>query len=85
MKHLDKVNAILFIRPGAQFRLSGDELEWLDSEKTQPTEEEIEAGLVGYLQKVENEKIEAAAKKAAAEAKLAVLGLTSEDLKALGL
>lgn len=33
----------------------------------------------------EAEKQEAAVKKAAAEAKLAVLGLTADDLKALGL
>jgi predicted P-loop ATPase len=85
MKHLDKVNAILFIRPGAQFRLSGDELEWLDAEQTQPNEEEIEIGLINYLEKIENEKIEAEAKKATAEAKLAALGLTPDDLKALGL
>ena len=35
--------------------------------------------------RIEAEKAEAIAKKAAAEAKLAALGLTADDLKALGL
>ena len=85
MNHLDKVFAIKFIRPEAEFVLKGNELEWLDTKQTQPTESEIEAGWVAYQAKVESDKTEAAAKKAVAEAKLAALGLTPDDLKALGL
>ena len=40
---------------------------------------------VEFLAKQELEKAEAESKKAAAEAKLEALGLTPEDLKALGL
>jgi hypothetical protein len=51
------------------------------------TEKEY-AGHLEYVKIVENEKLlraEAAANKEAALAKLAALGLTAEDLKALGL
>jgi hypothetical protein len=37
-----KVDAILALRPGAQFRLVDDELTWQDSELTEPTSEEIQ-------------------------------------------
>lgn len=84
-KHAELVNAIKFIRPLAEFILDGEELTWLDSEQTKPTDEEIEGGRVAYQAKVEADKTEAATKKAAAEDKLAALGLTSDDLKALGL
>ena len=85
MKHSDKANAIRFIRPAAEFVLRGDELEWLDKTQTKPTNAEIEAGLVGYQAKVEADKAKAEADKIAAQAKLEALGLTADDLKALGL
>jgi hypothetical protein len=85
MEHNDLVATIKFIRPNAEFVLQGNELEWLDTQQSKPTESEIEAGWVNYQAKVEANKAEAIAKKAAAEAKLAALGLTSDDLKALGL
>ena len=85
MKNSDKVKAIQYILPNAQFVLRGNEIEWLDETQTQPTQEEIEAGWVAYQAKLEADKSEAAAKKAAAEAKLAALGLDADDLKALGL
>lgn len=85
MKHIDKINAILHIRPNAEFILVGDEIEWVDTKQSQPTDAEIEAGWVAYQAKIEADKQEAAAKKAAAEAKLVALGLTVEDLEALGL
>ena len=40
---MNKANAILSLRPGAQWVLRGDDLEWLDVEQTQPTEAEIQA------------------------------------------
>ena len=85
MEHNQIVASIKHIRPAAQFALSGDKLEWLDAEQVEPTKAEIEAGWVDYQTKVDADKAEAAAKKATAEAKLAALGLTTDDLKALGL
>ena len=40
---MNKVNALQSLRPNAQWVLRGDELEWLDTEQTQPTEAEIQA------------------------------------------
>lgn len=85
MQHNDKVAAIKFIRPNAEFVLSGENLEWKDENQTEPTKAEIEAGWVAYKAKVETDKADAAAKKSAAEAKLIALGLTADDLKVLGL
>jgi len=36
-------NAIWSLRPNAEWVLRGDELEWLDTEQTQPTQAEIQA------------------------------------------
>jgi hypothetical protein len=85
MTHADKVNAIQFIRPNAEFLLTGDEIQWLDKKQTQPTDEEIEAGLIAYKAKVKTDQADAIAKKETAQAKLTALGLTTDDLKALGL
>jgi hypothetical protein len=85
MKHEDKVNAIQFIRPDAEFLLNGDEIQWLDKKQTEPTDAEIEAGLISYKAKLQAEEADAIAKKESAQAKLAALGLTADDLKALGL
>jgi hypothetical protein len=84
-EHSQKVKAIQFIRPNAEFILNGDDLQWLDNEQKEPTANEIEAAWTAYLADVENKKQEAAINKAAAEAKLAALGLTADDLRALGL
>ena len=40
---IHKVQAIQSLRPGAQGVLRGDDLEWLDTEQTKPTEAEITA------------------------------------------
>ena len=85
MQNYEILKAIQHIKPNAEFVLTGDELTWLDTKQTKPTEAEIEAGWVAYQAKIEADKAEAAAKKSAAEAKLEALGLTPEDLKALGL
>ena len=42
---ISKAEAILSLRPGAEWNLRGDVVEWLDTEQTQPTEEEIAAEL----------------------------------------
>ena len=39
---IDKSDAILALRPNAQFRLQGDVLTWTDPELSEPTAEEIQ-------------------------------------------
>lgn len=41
-----KAQALQTLRPQAQWVLRGDELEWLDTEQVQPTEEELQAEIV---------------------------------------
>lgn len=85
MEHDQVVKSIQFIRPNAQFSLLGDDLQWLDENQIQPTEAEIEAGWVAYQTAQAAEAVATATAKATAQAKLATLGLTVEDLQALGL
>jgi hypothetical protein len=40
---MNKVNALQSLRPGAQWVLRGGDLEWMDTEQTQPTDAEITA------------------------------------------
>ena len=40
---IKKADAILSLRPGSEWVLRGDDLEWLDTNQTQPTEAEITA------------------------------------------
>ena len=40
---IDAATALQKLRPGAKWVMRGDELEWLDTEQTQPTEAEITA------------------------------------------
>ena len=40
---IDKADALMSLRPGAQWVLCGDDLEWMDTEQTQPTDAEIDA------------------------------------------
>ena len=42
MRPTDKADAILALRPNAQFRLEGDVLTWTDPKLTEPTAEEIQ-------------------------------------------
>lgn len=80
MNHNDKASAIIFIRPNAEFTLSGDDLIWLDAKQTQPTDKEIEDGLVAY-QATQKSEVEA---KAQAKADLlAKLGITEDEARLL--
>ena len=77
MKQLGK--ALISLRPGKEFTYDNDDLStvrWNDSSVVTPSQEEIDAELARLAQ-VEADK------KATAEAKLAALGLTPEDIKAL--
>lgn len=40
---MNKIDALLSLRPGAQWALNSDTLTWLDTEQAQPTEAEIQA------------------------------------------
>jgi hypothetical protein len=40
---IKKSDALQSLRPGAEWVLRGDELEWLDTKQTQPTDAEIDA------------------------------------------
>jgi len=40
---IDKGTALLSLRPGAEWVLRGDDLEWLDQNQTQPSDAEINA------------------------------------------
>lgn len=85
MNHSEILTTVQYLRPNAEFILRGDELEWLDTKQDKPTQTEIEAGWLAYQAAQQVEAEAKATQKAAAEAKLAALGLTSDDLKALGL
>jgi hypothetical protein len=40
---IEKADALQSLRPGAEWVLRGDDLEWLDTEQTRPTDAEIAA------------------------------------------
>jgi len=60
-------------------------LEWVTDKYAEPEMATLVATLPTALELKAQAEAEAVAKKAAAEAKLAALGLTADDLKALGL
>lgn len=71
--------ALTSLRPGKEFTFNDEDLttvRWNDPDVTTPTQAEVDAELARLAQ----EELD---KKAAAEAKLAVLGLTPDDFKAL--
>lgn len=82
------VNAIKKLRPDAEFSFKNNDyftIKWDVLNGDAPTQSEIDEA----IEVIKNEEAEAEAKsaaaKTAAEAKLAALGLTADDLKALGL
>ena len=82
------VKAIKHLRPTAEFSFENDDyltIKWDVLEGNAPTQAEID---IAIEQVKADELAEAEAKaqaKAAAEGKLAALGLTTDDLRALGL
>ena len=80
MDFLQKFKAIQFIRPNAHFSLQDDKLIWLDTNKTQPTESEIQAGWVAYdTWKTQQDEAKATEK----QALLDRLGITADEAKLL--
>ena len=43
---MNKAHALVSLRPDAQWVIRGEEIEWLDSEQTQPSDEEIQAEII---------------------------------------
>lgn len=82
------IKAIQFLRPTAQFSIIENDYEnikWDFLEGDAPTQTEIDAAIDNIKKEEINAEKILAEKKANAEAKLAALGLTSDDLKVLGL
>jgi hypothetical protein len=55
---IDTANALTSLTPNAQWILRGDELEWLDTEQTQPSQEDIVQKIaeLEYIEEVEGYK-----------------------------
>jgi len=69
-----------YLKPNADYVIRGSELEWLDNNKTKPTEAEIEAGWVAYQAAQE---AETATKAAQRQALLTRLGITEDEARLL--
>ena len=80
-------DVMFMLRPNGGYAIIGDDFYSLVYEKKcEPvTKAEFEAGFAQYDAWKANQNLQAATKKSAAEAKLTALGLTIDDLKALGL
>jgi len=80
-------NVLEMLCPAGGWIIYGDEFDgitWVD-DRPRCTKAKFEAGFVEYDAWKAEQEAQLAAKKATAEAKLAALGLTADDLKALGL
>jgi len=80
------VEVLSMLLPNGGWYQSGVEYEGIQFLECEPiTKEQFEAGFAQYDAWKAEQDAKAAANKAAAQAKLAALGLTADDLKALGL
>ncbi len=82
------VAAIQKLKPGAEFSFTDNDystIKWDILEGDAPTQAEIDAAIEQVKADEAQAELDKATKKAAAEAKLAALGLTADDLQALGL
>ena len=86
MKTYDYSDVMEMLRPEGGWIMIGDSFEGLTFIAGEPiTKEELEKGFAEYPSWKAEQDAAKAEKKAAAEAKLAALGLDADDLKALGL
>ena len=77
---ITKVDALQSLRPGAEWVLRGDDLEWLDKNQTEPTSAEIDAEIT-RLQTIEPMKADIAeAKKLLAESDWVVVKIAEMNL-----
>ena len=77
---------LAMLLPNKGWAISGDDydsIQWLECDPI--TKAEFDAGFAKYDAFVAKQEADAIAAKEAAQAKLAALGLTTDDLKALGL
>lgn len=84
----DLAKAIKYLRPTAQFSFKEADystIVWDVLDGDEPTIEQLELASIEVKKAEEKAKAEAIAKREAAEAKLAALGLDSDDLKVLGI
>ena len=82
------LKAIRKLRPDSEFSFSNNDyatINWILLEGKAPTQAEIDEAIKQIRADEAQLEIDNAVKKAAAEAKLAALGLDADDLKALGL
>ena len=82
------LKAIKYLKPTAEFSFSDEDYStiiWDKLEGKAPTKTEIDAAIEAVKADESAAELKTAADKAAAQAKLAALGLTADDLKALGL
>ena len=79
---VDKIDAILSLRPNANFGSTGDEINWED-ERTIPTDAEITAEIERLTTAKTNEATAKATAKASGNTKLLALGLTQAEATAL--
>jgi hypothetical protein len=54
MQIINKETALFSLRPNAQWVLRGDDLEWLDTEQTQPTDAEIDVEVIRLQAEYDN-------------------------------
>jgi hypothetical protein len=86
MSYLAK--AIWKLKPNAEFSFTDNDystINWIVLEGDAPTQKEVDAALELVKEEEAQAEAKALAAKTAAEAKLVALGLTVDDLKALGL
>lgn len=80
LSHNEKIRAIQFIRPNAEFCLTGHDLEWQDTKQSQPTDEEIAQAWIDLQAKETADRADAHIKRTAL---LDRLGITEEEAKLL--
>lgn len=77
---------LAFLRPNGGYVAYGEQYEGIEFTECEPfTKQEFLEAFNAYDAWLAEQEAERQAKKAAAEAKLAALGLTADDLRALGL
>jgi hypothetical protein len=87
MTHNEIIEALANLCPNQEWTLVGDDyadLVWTSNDE-KPTLAQIEAEIAAIPVRAAQAEADALAAKSAAQAKLAALGLTTDDLAALGL
>jgi hypothetical protein len=88
MNNIEIIKAIAYLKPNAEYTFNEDDystIKWLKLEGEAPTLAELKTALEQVLANAQAEAETKATAKAAAQSKLAALGLTVDDLAALGL